>query len=77
MTGSRDDFLSTARSAADLLREPAVAVAWSSPSALPKFRVGGLAGHLAYQILAVPPALTGPAPKEQTISLLEHYGRVQ
>lgn len=77
MTGSRDDFLSTARSAADLLREPAVAAAWSSPSALPKFSVAGLAGHLAYQILAVPPTLTGPAPKEQTISLLEHYGRVQ
>jgi hypothetical protein len=36
MTGSRDDFLSTARAAAHLLREPAVAAAWSSPSALPK-----------------------------------------
>ena len=77
MTGSRDDFLSTARSAAHLLREPAVAAAWSSPSALPKFSVGGLAGHLAYQILAVPQALTGPAPQEQTVSLLEHYDRVQ
>jgi hypothetical protein len=37
----------------------------------------GLAAHLAYQILAVPQTLTGPAPQEQTISLLEHYGRVQ
>ena len=77
MTGTRDDFLSTARSAADLLREPAVAAAWSRPSALLKFSVGGLAGHLAYQILAVPQTLTGPVPQEQTISLLEHYGRVQ
>jgi uncharacterized protein (TIGR03083 family) len=77
MTGTRDDFLSTARSAADLLREPAVAAAWSGPSALPGFSVGGLAGHLAYQILAVPQALGGPAPRERTISLLEHYGRVR
>lgn len=77
MTGTRDDFLSTARLAADLLREPAVAAAWSRPSALAKFSVGGLAGHLAYQILAIPQTLTGPAPQEQTISLLEHYARVQ
>jgi hypothetical protein len=77
MTATRDDFLSTARSAADLLREPAVAAAWSRPSALLKFSVAGRAGHLAYQILAVPQTLTGPAPQEQTISLLEHYDRVQ
>jgi hypothetical protein len=76
MTGTRDDFLSTARSAAGLLRDPAVAAAWSGPSALPEFTVGGLAGHLAYQILAVPPALAEPAPREETISLLDHYGRV-
>jgi hypothetical protein len=43
---------------------------------LPEFDVGGLAGHLAYQILVVPQTLTGPAPQEQTIPLLEHYGRV-
>jgi hypothetical protein len=77
MTGTRADFLSAARSAADLLRQPAVAAAWSRPSALPRFSVGALAGHLAYQILAVRQAMTGPAPQEQTISLLEHYGRVQ
>jgi hypothetical protein len=57
--------------------EPAVAAAWNRPRALPEFSVGGLAGHLAYQILAVQQALTGPAPQEQTISFLEHYGRVQ
>jgi hypothetical protein len=77
MTGTRDDFLSTARSAADLLRDPVVAAAWSMPSALPEFSVGGLAGHLAYQVLAVPKALREPVPEEQTISLLEHYGRVE
>jgi uncharacterized protein (TIGR03083 family) len=77
MTSTRDDFLATARSAADLLREPAVAAAWSRPSALEKFSVAGLAGHLAYQILSAEQALAGPVPKLPTISLLEHYGRVQ
>jgi uncharacterized protein (TIGR03083 family) len=77
MSTTRDDFLSVARSGAELLRAPAVAAAWSSPSALPKFSVGGLAGHLAYQILSAQQALTGPVPKVPTITLLEHYGRVQ
>ncbi|WP_020673408.1 maleylpyruvate isomerase N-terminal domain-containing protein [Amycolatopsis nigrescens] len=76
MAGTRDDFLSTARSAANLLREPAVAGAWREPSALPEFSVAGLAGHLAYQILAIPQILAEPVPREPTISLLEHYGRV-
>src|SRR5919106_1257551 len=76
MTGTRDDFVSVARSAADLLRAPAVAAAWSEPSALVKFSVGGLAGHLAYRVLAVPQALADPAPQEPIISLLEHYSRV-
>jgi hypothetical protein len=43
---------------------------------LAKLSVGGLAGHLAYQILAVPQALADPAPQEPIISLLEHYRRV-
>jgi hypothetical protein len=77
MTGTREDFLSTARSAAGVLREPVVAAAWSMPSALAEFSVGGLAGHLAYQILSVRQALAEPEPPEQTISLLEHYGRVE
>ncbi|WP_271217926.1 maleylpyruvate isomerase N-terminal domain-containing protein [Streptosporangium carneum] len=75
MTGTRADFLSTAHSAAKLLRDPAVAAAWHGPSALPEFSVAGLAGHLAYQILALPPLLTGPVPQEPTITLLEHYNR--
>lgn len=76
MTGTRDDFLHTARSAADLLRETAVAAVWGEPSALREFSVGGLAGHLAYQILAVPQILTAPVPQERTVPLLEHYAQV-
>ena len=77
MTGTREDFLSTARAAAGLLRDPAVAAAWRGPSALAEFSVAGLAGHLAYQILAVPSMLDAPVPAEPTVTLLEHYGRVE
>ncbi|QUQ67441.1 maleylpyruvate isomerase N-terminal domain-containing protein [Kutzneria sp. CA-103260] len=46
-------FLSAARSAASLLHSPALADAWSKPSALAEFRVSGLAGHLAGQVTNV------------------------
>ncbi|QWF83822.1 maleylpyruvate isomerase N-terminal domain-containing protein [Amycolatopsis sp. CA-230715] len=77
MSGVGPDFLATSRSAVGLLRDPAVAAAWDSPSALPEFSVAGLAGHLAYQILAVPDALSAPPPNEPVIGLLDHYGRVE
>ena len=77
MPGIRDDFLSTGRCVVDLLREPAVAAAWGGPSALPEFSVGGLAGHLAYQVLSIPQALSGPEPEEPTVSLLDHYRQVR
>lgn len=77
VTGVRDDFLGTARVAAGLLREPAVAAGWEGPSALAGFSVAGLAGHLAYQVLALPPIVSGPVPREPVITLLEHYARVR
>jgi hypothetical protein len=72
----REDFLAAARSAAGLLREPAVAAAWGEPSALPEFTVGGLGGHLAYQVFAVQHMLAAPPAEEPTISLPDHYGRL-
>lgn len=75
MTGYREDFLAMARSAAGLVREPAVRGAWGEPSALPKLGVGGLAGHLAHQVLVVPEVLAAPATDEPTVPLLEHYQR--
>ena len=39
-------YLSAAGTVAELLRSPALADAWSAPSALAEFRVSGLAGHL-------------------------------
>jgi hypothetical protein len=76
MVGIRDDFVATARVAVGLLREPAVAAGWTGPSALDGFSVGGLAGHLAYQVLALPAALDEPLPVEPVVPLLEHYARI-
>jgi uncharacterized protein (TIGR03083 family) len=72
----RSEFLTVARSALALLRDPAVAAAWAEPSALPGFSVGGLAGHLAYQVLSLPEALAAPVPAEPVVPVLEHYARV-
>jgi len=71
----RDVYLEVAAVAAGLLGDPAVARSWDEPSALRKFRVGGLAGHLAGQIIHVPPVLDTPAPGTPPVSLLEHYAR--
>lgn len=76
MAGMRVDFLTAARSAADLLRDPTVAAAWSQPSALPEFSVGGLAAHLAYQVLALPDVLAAPEPTERVVPVLGHYERI-
>jgi hypothetical protein len=76
MISTRDAFVQAAASAAALLGEPPVAVAWDSASALPEFGVAGLAGHLARQVMAVPRVLERPAPADQPVSLLDHYTRV-
>ncbi|MEV0645960.1 maleylpyruvate isomerase N-terminal domain-containing protein [Phytomonospora sp. NPDC050363] len=72
-----EDFLSAARVCARLLRNPRVAAEWAEPSALREFSVGGLAGHLAFQILALPAILEAPLPPEPAIGLLDHYSRVE
>ena len=69
----RDAYLQAAASAAELLGRPAVAAAWERPSALPEFRVSGLAGHLAHQVLTVPAVLRNAVPADSTIGLLDHY----
>lgn len=77
MTRIRDDFLAAGTSAAQLLREPAVLDAWSNLSALAEFSVSGLAGHLAYQVLAIPDIIAAPIPTETVISVMDHYARVE
>lgn len=76
MTSTRDAFVQAAASAAALLRDPAVAASWDCASALDEFRVAGLAGHLARQVLAVPRVLAQPVPADQPVSLADHYARV-
>ena len=73
---TREAFLTAAESAAKMLDQPAVAVAWTEPSALTGFTVGGLAEHLATQILFVLRTLRQPAPHGEPVSLLGHYDRV-
>jgi len=65
-----------AESAAVLVAAPEVAAAWTEPSALTGFTVGGLAEHLAGQVLFVAGTIAGPPPSDGTVSLLEHYDRV-
>ncbi|PZF93984.1 hypothetical protein C1I99_19935 [Micromonospora deserti] len=68
-------YLAAARSAVDLLADPAVAARWNEPSALAEFGVGGLAGHLASQLLSVPAVLAEPVPAGDPVGLLDHYAR--
>ena len=71
----REDFLTTARIALDLLRHPRVARNWDQPSALPEFGVSGLAGHIGYQALPLPDMIAAPAGEEPVVPLMEHYAR--
>jgi hypothetical protein len=77
MTPHREAYLVAAASAADLLADRAVAAAWPEPSALRDFSVGGLAAHLAGQVLFVGRTLSEPAPEGEPLSLAEHYSRVR
>ncbi|MEV0228176.1 maleylpyruvate isomerase N-terminal domain-containing protein [Nonomuraea sp. NPDC050786] len=75
MGGIRQSYLVAAASAVSLLRAPAVAAAWDKPSALTEFSVGGLAGHLAHQLVRVRDVLAPNGQPQEPIGLLEHYSR--
>ncbi|MGW6896757.1 maleylpyruvate isomerase N-terminal domain-containing protein [Streptomyces sp. NPDC054919] len=71
-----DAYLDAAAQAVTLLGAPEVAACWERTSALEGMTVSGLAGHLAYQVFSVTPALQEPTSQEVTpIPLLEHYAR--
>lgn len=76
MSPIRVAYLSAAGSAVALLGDPAVAKAWTRPSALAEFSVGGLACHLAAQIVFVPQTLAQPPADGPPVPLLGHYERV-
>lgn len=69
----REAFLEAVGAVVGLLAEPAVAAAWEKPSALRDFSVGGLAGHIAWQELALPELLSQPEPAEPVVTLREYY----
>jgi hypothetical protein len=73
----RKAYVDAAATAALLLRDPAVGASWAAPSALEKWSVGGLAGHLARQIVHLPYELDQPVPDGRPISLLDHFARSQ
>ncbi|MFI7488568.1 maleylpyruvate isomerase N-terminal domain-containing protein [Micromonospora echinaurantiaca] len=73
MSPIRTAYLTAARSALDLLADPAVAARWDEPSALAEFGVGGLAGHLAGQLFQVSTVLAEPVPPGEPVGLLDHY----
>jgi hypothetical protein len=75
MTPVRLAFLDAAKSAAELLSDREVAAGWSRPSALAGFSVGGLATHLASQVLNAEGALDQQIPDLPHVSLVEHYAR--
>ncbi|QNP66636.1 maleylpyruvate isomerase N-terminal domain-containing protein [Streptomyces genisteinicus] len=69
----REAFLQGAAAAADLIGHPSVAAAWNAPSVLPGYRVGGLCGHLARNVVLVEPLLAAPASGARPLPLLDHY----
>jgi len=71
-----DAYLGAAGQAVAVLGNPEVGAAWEKPSALAEMTVGGLAGHLAWQIFSVSAALEQPGSTGATVPLLEHYARV-
>jgi len=62
----RDSFLRTGHAAAALIARPEVARAWDGPSALERFSVRGLAGHLARCACVVETYLDAPVPADAT-----------
>ena len=73
----RQAYLEAATSAAALVRDPAVVVAWSEPSSLALMSVGGLAAHLANQIVTAARTLDAPSPEVEAVTLMQHYARVK
>ena len=62
MNSNRLAFLAAIPVAREVIARPAVAEAWDRPSALRKFTVGGLAGHLARSVITVRTYLEAPPP---------------
>ncbi|WP_030155995.1 maleylpyruvate isomerase N-terminal domain-containing protein [Glycomyces sp. NRRL B-16210] len=73
MTDVRSQYLAAAQTGLDLLARPEVADQWGGPSALEDFSVGGLAAHLANQILSAVQAIDTDYTGRPRRSLYEHF----
>ena len=73
----RAAYLTAAESTVGLLGRGEVADRWSDASACSDWTVGGLAAHLAGQILNVPVVIRYPHGGRDPISLSEHYARAE
>jgi hypothetical protein len=68
-----DAYLATTRAAVDLLRSPGVAHHWSQSSALPEFRISGLAGHLGMAVFRVAAALDVDVPDQEPVDAVHYF----
>ncbi len=73
----RDAFFAVADLVVPLVEDERVNEAWLKPSALPQMSVGGLATHLAGQVVSVHAAVAAPVASsvERPINLMSHYAR--
>ncbi len=74
--GRCDQYLAAAEQGVELVSLPRVAEAWSSPSALAGWAVGGLAAHLLGQVFSVTSALATSAGQTEPVPLMQHYQQV-
>lgn len=70
-----ESYLATARIAAGLLRQPGIAHHWSASSALPEYRISGLAGHLATAVFRVVESLDAPVPDAEPVDAVRYFAR--
>jgi len=72
-----DSYLATARIAARLLRSPGVTHHWSASSALPEYRISGLAGHLASAtVFRVAESLDAAVPDDEPLDAVTYFTRL-
>jgi hypothetical protein len=70
-------FLSVASSAVEILGSRQVKELWNSESALRKFSVAGLAGHLSRGLKTVKEYLADPEPDGEVLSASEYFHRAK
>jgi hypothetical protein len=68
-----DAYLATAEVATRLLRTPGLAHHWTAPSALPEFRISGLAGHLGMAVFRVAECLSADVPDQAPVDAVAYF----